>query len=261
MALLPAAMFAMFFFLSLFIQNVMGYSPLKTGVAFLPFSVGIVLSAGDRVQPGRPDRRPLHRRHRHADRCGVPVRVLPAGRPRPRHRRRLGGPERSAARRRHQLLDAAVPVHLPDGGRHGRRVRAAHPDGRPPRAHGGLRHRVGRAQHHAADRRRAGSGDPGHRREPRDDRAHREDRAGRRQRAPAGRPQRAGRPDDQPRCELLPGPGGTGRLPRLVHPGCDRRVRGRRLPDAGRIRGGLAFLDVKHEELATDGPAEGVHVG
>jgi EmrB/QacA subfamily drug resistance transporter len=45
MMLLPAAMFAMFFFLSLFIQNVMGYSPLKTGVAFLPFSVGIVISA------------------------------------------------------------------------------------------------------------------------------------------------------------------------------------------------------------------------
>jgi MFS family permease len=46
MMLLPAAMFSMFFFLSLFIQNVMGYSPLKTGVAFLPFSVGIVISAG-----------------------------------------------------------------------------------------------------------------------------------------------------------------------------------------------------------------------
>ena len=46
MMLLPAAMFAMFFFLSLFIQNVMGYSPLKTGIAFLPFSIGIVLSAG-----------------------------------------------------------------------------------------------------------------------------------------------------------------------------------------------------------------------
>jgi EmrB/QacA subfamily drug resistance transporter len=46
MMLLPAAMFAMFFFLSLFIQNVMGYSPLKTGVAFLPFSVGIIISAG-----------------------------------------------------------------------------------------------------------------------------------------------------------------------------------------------------------------------
>jgi hypothetical protein len=46
MMLLPAAMFSMFFFLSLFIQNVMGYSPLKTGVAFLPFSAGIVISAG-----------------------------------------------------------------------------------------------------------------------------------------------------------------------------------------------------------------------
>ncbi len=32
-------MFAMFFFLSLYIQNVMGYSPLKTGLAFLPFTV------------------------------------------------------------------------------------------------------------------------------------------------------------------------------------------------------------------------------
>jgi EmrB/QacA subfamily drug resistance transporter len=45
MALLPAAMFAMFFFLSLFIQNVMGYSPLKAGFAFLPFSIGIIISA------------------------------------------------------------------------------------------------------------------------------------------------------------------------------------------------------------------------
>jgi predicted MFS family arabinose efflux permease len=45
MMLVPAAMFAMFFFLSLFVQNVMGFSPLRTGVAFLPFSVGIVVAA------------------------------------------------------------------------------------------------------------------------------------------------------------------------------------------------------------------------
>jgi EmrB/QacA subfamily drug resistance transporter len=45
MMLVPAAMFAMFFFLSLFIQQVMGYSPLHAGFAFLPFSVGIVLGA------------------------------------------------------------------------------------------------------------------------------------------------------------------------------------------------------------------------
>ena len=45
MMLVPAAMFAMFFFLSQFVQNVMGFSPLKTGVAFLPFSAGIVIAA------------------------------------------------------------------------------------------------------------------------------------------------------------------------------------------------------------------------
>jgi EmrB/QacA subfamily drug resistance transporter len=46
MMLVPAAMFSMFFFLSLFIQNLVGYSPLRTGFAFLPFSVGIVVGAG-----------------------------------------------------------------------------------------------------------------------------------------------------------------------------------------------------------------------
>ncbi|SDT16989.1 drug resistance transporter, EmrB/QacA subfamily [Nocardioides scoriae] len=45
MMIVPAAMFAMFYFLSQFVQNVMGYSPLQTGVAFLPFSLGIVIAA------------------------------------------------------------------------------------------------------------------------------------------------------------------------------------------------------------------------
>jgi EmrB/QacA subfamily drug resistance transporter len=45
MMLMPAAMFSMFFFLSQYIQGVIGYSPLKTGFAFLPFSVGIIVSA------------------------------------------------------------------------------------------------------------------------------------------------------------------------------------------------------------------------
>jgi EmrB/QacA subfamily drug resistance transporter len=42
----PAAMFAMFFFLSLFIQQIVGYSPLRAGFAFLPFTLGIVVGAG-----------------------------------------------------------------------------------------------------------------------------------------------------------------------------------------------------------------------
>ena len=45
MMLVPASMFAMFYFLSLFVQNVMGYSSLKTRFAFLPFSFGIVIAA------------------------------------------------------------------------------------------------------------------------------------------------------------------------------------------------------------------------
>lgn len=46
MMIAPAAMFAMFYFLSLTIQQVIGYSPLQAGFAFLPFSVGIVIGAG-----------------------------------------------------------------------------------------------------------------------------------------------------------------------------------------------------------------------
>ncbi|GAC1379544.1 MAG: MFS transporter [Marmoricola sp.] len=45
MMLVPAAMFAMFFFLSQLIQNVMGYSPLQAGLAFLPFPFAMVFGA------------------------------------------------------------------------------------------------------------------------------------------------------------------------------------------------------------------------
>lgn len=45
MMIAPAAMFAMFYFLSLFIQQIMGFGPLEAGFAFLPFSFGIVIGA------------------------------------------------------------------------------------------------------------------------------------------------------------------------------------------------------------------------
>ncbi|MEX0428300.1 MFS transporter [Nocardioides sp. DS6] len=45
MMIAPAAMFAMFYYLSLFIQQIVGYSPLHAGFAFLPFSFGIVIGA------------------------------------------------------------------------------------------------------------------------------------------------------------------------------------------------------------------------
>lgn len=41
-----AAMFAMFFFISIYVQNVLGYSPVRTGLSFLPvpFVIGLVSS-------------------------------------------------------------------------------------------------------------------------------------------------------------------------------------------------------------------------
>jgi predicted MFS family arabinose efflux permease len=41
-----AGLFAVFFFLTLYMQDVLHYSPLKTGVAYLPISAMIVTSAG-----------------------------------------------------------------------------------------------------------------------------------------------------------------------------------------------------------------------
>lgn len=43
---LAAAMFGMFFFLTLFVQNILGFSPLGAGLAFLPVSVIIAVGAG-----------------------------------------------------------------------------------------------------------------------------------------------------------------------------------------------------------------------
>ena len=44
--LIGMALFAMFFFISLYLQQVLGYEPLKAGVAYLPLAVMIIVSAG-----------------------------------------------------------------------------------------------------------------------------------------------------------------------------------------------------------------------
>ncbi|MEV7033635.1 MFS transporter [Streptomyces sp. NPDC093272] len=43
---LAAAMFGMFFYIVLFVQNVLGYSPIRAGLAFLPVTVAIAVGAG-----------------------------------------------------------------------------------------------------------------------------------------------------------------------------------------------------------------------
>ncbi len=44
--LVASGMFGMFFFASLYVQEILGYSPLRAGLAFLPVSAGIVIGAG-----------------------------------------------------------------------------------------------------------------------------------------------------------------------------------------------------------------------
>jgi predicted MFS family arabinose efflux permease len=46
MLLVASGMFAMFYFNTLYIQRVLDYGPLKAGLAFLPFTAGILVSAG-----------------------------------------------------------------------------------------------------------------------------------------------------------------------------------------------------------------------
>jgi EmrB/QacA subfamily drug resistance transporter len=44
--LIGMSLFSMFFFISLYLQGVLHYSPIKTGISYLPLAVGIIVSAG-----------------------------------------------------------------------------------------------------------------------------------------------------------------------------------------------------------------------
>src|SRR5437899_4675387 len=46
MLMVVSGMFAMFFFATLYVQEILGYSPLKAGLAFLPVTAGIIVGAG-----------------------------------------------------------------------------------------------------------------------------------------------------------------------------------------------------------------------
>jgi EmrB/QacA subfamily drug resistance transporter len=46
MLFVVSGLFAMFYFASLYVQDILGYSPLRAGLAFLPITAGIVIGAG-----------------------------------------------------------------------------------------------------------------------------------------------------------------------------------------------------------------------
>src|SRR6202034_4653361 len=45
MLCIATGLFGLFFFLTLFIQDVLGYSAIRTGIAYLPFAVGVVAAS------------------------------------------------------------------------------------------------------------------------------------------------------------------------------------------------------------------------
>ena len=68
--LVGASLFSMFFFISLYMQQVLGYSAIHAGLSYLPLALVIMASAGDRLaarhqarlQAGARRRHALHRR-------------------------------------------------------------------------------------------------------------------------------------------------------------------------------------------------------
>jgi predicted MFS family arabinose efflux permease len=46
MFVVAAGLFAMFFFNTLYVQRVLGFSPLEAGFAFVPFTAGVIIGAG-----------------------------------------------------------------------------------------------------------------------------------------------------------------------------------------------------------------------
>ena len=240
----PAAMFAMFFYLSQYIQTVMGYSPIEAGVAFLPFCFGLVAAAGissslvNRIDP------------KYLAGVGtlmaavalwgfsrLPVRHVVADQQRPGH-----------------LCGRPAAVHPADVLRHGDDLRAAHVDRRAPPAQRGHRHRFGCAEHDAAGRRGSRALAARHGRDPDDRRpgapARHRGREGCCRRRACSSPRRSRR---SPRWSPATRSSPTEPLPRSCSAAGLMVI-------ASLVT--WIFLNVKHEELATDGPAvEGVAVG
>ena len=65
--LVSLGMFGVFFFVSLYVQNILGYSPTKAGAIFLPMTILIIVVAPIAGQLVRPDRLALADGRRHDD--------------------------------------------------------------------------------------------------------------------------------------------------------------------------------------------------
>ena len=101
-----AGFLAVFFYLTLYMQNVLGYSAIQTGAAYLPLCFAIGIAAGDLLAAAVPGRDAAGDRRRRRDRRWRDVLALadpvhgPSSRPAPRDAGPLGR-DRTGVRRRH----------------------------------------------------------------------------------------------------------------------------------------------------------------
>ena len=124
MMLVPAAMFAMFYFLSIVVQNGMGYSSLEDRLRVPAVQRRHRRLGRHRVQPDEPGRPPVAGRHRHPARRRRAVRLLPD----PLRDRRPSNIGVHAT-----YLSDLLPFILMHVVRHGLRLRAADVDRRARR--------------------------------------------------------------------------------------------------------------------------------
>ena len=84
MLLAAGGLFAFFFFSTLYVQLILGYSPLEAGLAFLPVAIGIGIGAGLARPARQADRRALDDRRRHGHGGVRPLALLARARGRRR---------------------------------------------------------------------------------------------------------------------------------------------------------------------------------
>ena len=141
MLVVIGGMFAVFYFATLYVQQILHLSPVQAGLGFLPLTAAIILASGTRPAADRPRRDPQRGAGRDVDRRRRPA---AAG---PRSARRHVS-HRRAARHPRDRPRPRVHVRAADADRHHER--------RCPRCRPG----IGPVQHVAADRRRARPRDP-----------------------------------------------------------------------------------------------------
>ena len=118
--LIGMSLFSMFFFISLYLQQVLGYSALKTGLAYLPLALLIIVSAGARLAAGDQARVQADADPRDAVRGRRPAVVL-AGLGAGRHLRRRRPVPVDAGRHRPRPLVRAGHHRRGHGDQAGRR--------------------------------------------------------------------------------------------------------------------------------------------